>query len=175
MPRWLRILRGMLGTGLAFAVAGPIIIGMIGLGFWIVGEAPLLGVVAVAARSAVLGFGMGFVFSGAVALLARGRTFERLSLPAFTALGGSVGLAVWTAMGLNGAFSAWSLDTAVANLVLLTALGAGSAATTLLVARRAKGAPNAADDQLALGEGPASTIDAQQSERHRAPSGAERL
>jgi len=140
MPRWLRLIRGMIGTGLAFAVGGAAIVGTIGLGFWMFGDASLFGVAGVAARSAVLSFGIGVVFSGALALLARGRSFEKLSVKAFAALGGAVGLAAWTAMGLNGAFSAWSLDTALVNLALLTGIGAGSAAATLLVARRARSA-----------------------------------
>ena len=66
----------------------------------------------------MVSFVIGVLFSGTLALAARGRGFEKLSLKLFTALGG--GLAAYTAIGLSGAFSRRSLDTAGVNLLLLT-------------------------------------------------------
>lgn len=159
MPRWLRLIRGMIGTGLAFAVGGPAIVAAIGTGFWLFGDVPLSAVVLTAARSSVVSFVIGVLFSGTLALAARGRGFEKLSLKLFTALGGGVGLAAYLAMGLSGAFSRWSLDTAGVNLLLLTSIGAGSAAATLFVARKATAALGSDEERHSLGERPASPID----------------
>jgi hypothetical protein len=149
----------MIGTGLAFAVGGPMIVAAIGAGFWLFGDASLLGVVAVAARTAPISFVIGVVFSGMLALIARGRGFEKLSLKLFSALGGGVGAATFTAMGLNGAFSAWSPGLALVNFVLLTSIGAGAAAATLWVARRARTTIGREDPPLGLTEGPAQTME----------------
>jgi hypothetical protein len=159
MPRWLKRIRGIIGTGLAFAIGGPIIVAAIGAGFWLFGEAPLLGVLFVAARSAPVSFVIGVVFSGLLALIARGRVFENLSLKLFSALGGGVGAAVFTAMGLNGAFNVWSPALAVVNFTLLTSIGAGAAAATLWIARRARATIDRVDPPLSLAEGPATTMD----------------
>ena len=159
VPRWLKLIRGMIGTGLAFAVAGPAIVLLIGTFFIVFGNASLGSVVATAARGSVVSFVIGVVFSGVLALVARGRIFEKLSLKLFSALGGGVGLLAWAAMGLNGAFKAWNVDTALVNLILLTSIGAGAAATTLFVARKSKAALNSREEQLGLGEGEASPID----------------
>lgn len=158
MPRWLKLIRGMIGTGLAFAVAGPAIVGAIGLGFWVFGDASLGGVAMVAARSAVVSFAIGVVSSGILALVARGKGFEKLSLKLFATIGAGVGLAAYTAMGLSGAFDAWSPSAAIGNFVLLTSIGAGAAAGTLWVARRSRVTLASSDEPLSVGEGAASTI-----------------
>jgi hypothetical protein len=158
MSRWLKRIRGMIGTGLAFAVGGPIIVAAIGTGFWLFGEAPLASVVFVAARSAPVSFVIGVVFSGLLALIARGRGFENLSLKLFSALGGSVGAAAFIAMGLNGAFNVWSPGVAVVNFALLTSIGAGAAAATLWIARRARATIERDDPPLSLTEGPATPV-----------------
>ena len=66
MPRWLRIDRGMVGTGVTFAVA----------------------VGAIAATVALAGV----LFTGGLALTARGRTFDRLSLRYVTGMGAGGGV-----------------------------------------------------------------------------------
>ena len=168
MPRWLRLVRGMLGTGVAFAVGGPAIVATIGLGFWLFGNASLGGVAFTAARSSVVSFVIGVLFSGILALAAHGRGFEKLSFRLFTALGGGVGFAAFIAMGLSGAFSAWSFDTGFLNFVLLTSIGAGAAAATLLVARKATAAVGSGEERVSFGEEPASSVDmSRDSERVR--------
>jgi len=158
----------MLGTGLAFAVAGPVIVSLIGAFFMVFGNASLGSVAATAARGSVVSFVIGVTFSGILALAARGRGFEKLSLKLFTALGGAVGLAAWLAMGLNGAFIAWSFETGLVNLLLLTSVGAGAAATTLVVARKSKAALDGSEERLSVGEGPATPADmSRKSERVR--------
>ena len=168
MPRWLRLVRGMIGTGVAFAVGGPVIVATIGLGFWLFGNASLGGVAFTVARSSVVSFVIGVLFSGILALAAQGRSFEKLSLKLFTALGGGVGLAAFMAMGLSGAFKAWSFDTGLLNFVLLTSIGAGAAAATLFVARKATAELDSGEERFSLGEGPASSVDmSRDSERVR--------
>ena len=159
MPRWLRVVRGMLGTGLAFAVAGPVIVSLIGAFFMVFGNASLGSVAATAARGSVVSFVIGVAFSGLLALAARGRAFEKLSFKLFSALGGGVGLVAWLAMGLGGAFSKWSFDTGLLNFLLLTSVGAGAAATTLFVARKSRVSQDASEERLSVGEGPATPID----------------
>ena len=168
MPRWLRLVRGMIGTGVAFAVGGPAIVAIIGLGFWLFGNASLGSVAFTAARSSVVSFVIGVLFSGILALAARVRGFEKLSLKLFTLLGGGVGFAAFMAMGLSGAFSAWSFDTGLVNFLLLTSIGAGAAAATLVVARKATAALDSGEEPVSLGEGSASPVDmSRDSERVR--------
>lgn len=158
MPRWLKLVRGTLGTGIAFAVAGPIIVGAIASLFWLFGDLKFEYAVGAALRSAPLSFVLGVAFSGVLALVARGQAIERLSVRTFGAIGGGIGLTAWAAMGLTGAFSAWSPGTAVVNLVLATSIGAGSAAATLALARRARGGLAAGEDVQHLGTGAAGPI-----------------
>ena len=159
MPRWLKILRGMLGTGLAFAIAGPLVVLLIGAFFMVFGNASLESVVMTAARGSAVSFVIGVVFSGILALAARGRLFEKLSLKLFTALGGGVGLLAWTIMGLMGAFKVWTPGDAIVNLILLTGVGTGAAAATLLVARKSPATLDASEEPLGIGEGAATPVD----------------
>ena len=80
------------------------------------------------------------------ALTARGRPFDRLSLPHFAALGAGVGFIYFLFMGFMGAFGVWSLASAITNLVLVTVAGGGSATAILLVARRGRPQLKAGDD-----------------------------
>jgi len=136
MRRGLQLVRGIIGTGVAFAIGGGAILGLIGGTLSLLGGPPIRAVLATAARGSVLGFMIGVVFSGLLALVARGQSFASLKLSRFAGLGGAIGIFAWLLMGVNGAFHAWSLDTAIMNFVLLTLMGAGSATAILVVARR---------------------------------------
>jgi hypothetical protein len=70
-------------------------------------------------------------------MTARGLPFDKLSLPRFAALGAGGGLLLFGLLATN-AWQAWTVSTAIANGVILTLLGAGSAVGTLLLARRAR-------------------------------------
>jgi len=152
MPRWLRVIRGMLGTGLTFAVG----VGSVGL---------LLGIVALALGAAspsdfgmvgklsVIAFLVGVGFSGALAITAHGRTFEKISLRYVSALGAGGGLLYYLFIGFMNGFSRWSPLNAIGNLLILTLLGSGSAAATLLVARKAAGALKSGEEFPSLGQG----------------------
>lgn len=132
-----RLVRGIIGTGLAFAVGGGAILGAIGGTLSLLGGPPMRAVLATAARGTVLGFMLGVAFSLLLAFIARGRSFASLKLSRFAGLGAAIGILAWLLMGLNGAFHAWSLQNGIMNLVLLTLMGSGSATAILLLGRRA--------------------------------------
>ena len=136
MPRWLRMIRGMVGTGLAFTVGGGIVGLLVGTPIWLFGDLPALDVIGVAARFAFVAFPIGVVFSGLLALTARNGTFEKLSMTRVTALGAGVGLVCFGLIGVNG-LRVWTLPLALLNLTSLLLMGGGSAAAILLLARRA--------------------------------------
>jgi len=56
-------------------------------------------------------------------------------------------------MGLTGAFHVWSLSSAIANLLLVTVTGGGSAAAILFLARRGRPALHQGDEPLRLEDG----------------------
>ena len=152
MSPWKRIVRGMIGTGLTFAagvgVAGTIV-GLVGL---LLGALPWDDMRMVA-KLAVIAFLVGVGFSGVLAIAARGRTFDRLSLRFVTALGAGGGLLYFLFVAAANGARVWSVWNAIGNLAILTLLGGGSAAATLIVARSAGRALNAGVDSPSLGEG----------------------
>ncbi len=83
---------------------------------------------------------------------ARGRSFEKLSLPWFAALGAGAGLLLYGVLALN-AWDSWSVRTALVNATIFVGLGGGSATATLLLARRAGPALTPGDEPPSLGEG----------------------
>lgn len=137
MPRWLRIVRGMLGTGLVFSVGAGIVATLVGLTSWLIVGGPFdPELFLLIAGAAAWAFPVGVVFSGGLAILGRGRTLDRLSLPGITALGAGGGLLLFGALALN-AWDAWTIADAIGNAVILVSMGAGAAATSLVLARRA--------------------------------------
>ena len=156
MPRWLKVIRGMLGMGLTFSVGvGAIAGAAAGLAWLIPGLDVGVEVFRLAAASAIWDFPMGVAFSGVVALTQRTASFERLSMARFTALGAGAGLLLFVPLAVN-AWDAWTLETAVGNAMIFVFLGGGSAAASLALARRAGPALESGDDPGQLGAGPAS-------------------
>jgi hypothetical protein len=151
MPGWLRVIRGMIGTGIAFMVGGGAVGLLFGAPLWLSGEIHGLDLLAVAGRFAVVAFPVGVVFSGLLALTTRGRTLEKLSLRRVAALGAGVGLACFALIGINNGFRVWSVAETLTNLAILTVMGGGSAAAILVLARRARPALTAGDVSPALG------------------------
>ena len=154
MPRWLRVIRGMIGMGLTFAAGVGVVASMIFvLPTWL-----LLGgdsgrdLLVMVIKSSIWAFPIGVAFSGVLAITARGLPFDKLSLPRFAALGAGGGLLLFGLLAAN-AWQAWSVSDAIANLMLLTLLGGGSATATLMVARRAGPALKSGDESRSLGEG----------------------
>jgi hypothetical protein len=91
-------------------------------------------------------------FSGFLAITAHGRSFDKLSLPRFAALGAGVGLLFFGLLAIN-AWQAWSVSTAIANATIFVLLGGGSATGTLMLARRAGPALKSGDESRSLCEG----------------------
>lgn len=153
MPRWLRVIRGMIGTGLTFSAGVAAVASMIGVPAWL-----LLGGVSgpemfrLIAASSMWAFSIGVAFSGVLAIVGRGRSFDRLSLPQFAALGVGAGLLLFGVLALN-AWHAWSVADAIGNAAIFALLGGGSATASLMLARRAAPALEAGDELQSLNEG----------------------
>jgi hypothetical protein len=143
----------MIVTGVTFAAGVGLLTSLIGLPIWLLGGISFRSLFAATARISVVSCVIGVAFSGLVAITARGRRFDKLSLPHFAALGTGVGLLYFLLMGVGGAFSAWSLSDAIVNFVLLTVTGGGSASAILLLARKGRPRLEAGDEPRRLDEG----------------------
>ncbi len=153
MPRWLRVIRGMIGTGLTFSAGVGVIASMIaGLVWLLSGSESGLEMIWVAFASSIWAFPIGVAFSGVMAITARRRPFDKLSLPHFAALGAGVGLLLFGVLAVN-AWDAWSVTTAIANATIFVLLGGGSATATLMLARRAGPARKSGGESRSLGAG----------------------
>jgi hypothetical protein len=149
VPRWLRVMRGMIGTGLTFtAVVGAVGL-LVGVPVWLYGEVTGVELLQVVGKCAVVAFPVGLAFSGMLAFAARRRAFEKLSVGRFAALGACAGLVYFALIGLS-AYDRWSVPDALVNLVILTLMGSGAATAVLLLARRAGLARSG--DALAVGD-----------------------
>ena len=152
MPRWLRVIRGMIGTGLTFAVGVGLVGLLLGLLALAIGQASVDDLRMVGKLS-VVAFIVGVGFSGVLALAARGRTFDKLSLPYVTALGAGGGFLYFLFIAAANGAGVWSIWNAIGNLTILTLLGAGSAASMFLLARKARESLTSGNDTRSLGEG----------------------
>ena len=152
MPRWLRVIRGMLGMGLTFSVGVGLVASAIALIPMLLFQASPLEMLIPVVGSALWAFPIGVAFSGVMALTAGGRTFEKLSLPRFTAMGAGAGLLAFGLLSVN-AWDAWTVSAAIGNATILMGLGGTSAAVSLLLARRARPALEASDDGLRVESG----------------------
>jgi hypothetical protein len=152
MPRWLRVIRGMIGTGLTFAVGVGVVGSLLGLVALLMGQASVDDLRMVAKMS-VVAFIVGVGFSGVLAIAARGRTFDRLSLRYVTALGAGGGFLYFLFIAAANGARVWSVWNAIGNLAILTLLGAGSAAGMLMLARKATGTLPPGEQPRSLGEG----------------------
>jgi len=129
MKKWLRRIRAAIGIGLTWAIAwfgaGMVLLLVVGVGAADVPFPLLFG---------LLGFIAGVAFSGVLAIVEGRRRFDQMSLPRFAgwgAVGGLLlsGIFAWAA-GLGGEFLVLGPVFALA--------GAGSAAGTLALARKAE-------------------------------------
>jgi len=152
MPRWLRVIRGMIGTGLTFATGVGVVGSILGLVGLLLGELSWDDLRMVAKLS-VIAFLVGVGFSGVLAITAGGRTFDKFSLRYVTALGAGGGLLYFLFIAAANGARVWSVWNAIGNLAILTLLGAGSAAATLILARRAGRALKSGEESRNLGEG----------------------
>ena len=153
MPRWLRVVRGMIGMGLTFSAGVGVVASMIaGLVWLLAGSEVGRDVIRLVIASSIWAFPIGVAFSGVMTMTARGRRFDKLSLPRFAALGAGAGLLLFGVLAIN-AWDSWSVTTAIANATLFVLLGGGSATATLMLARRAGPALHSGDKPPSLGEG----------------------
>lgn len=131
MKRWLQRLRGVVGTALTWAV-GWCIAGMLIGTTGLFGNLALVEYVIFGGVFAVLGFIGGTAFSVVLSLIEGRRRFDQMSLSRFAvwgAIGGALMSLTVTALGEGGGLATW---------VFYMALGSGSAAGSLAVARRAE-------------------------------------
>lgn len=144
MKTWLRRARGAIGMGSTWALAwfgvGMVLLLVLGPG---AADVPFpLGF-------GLLGFLAGVTFSGVLALAGRRRSFDQISMPRFALWGGAGGLlfgAVFVlTVGALGAASPSLLEMGA----LFALAGAGSAAGSLAVARRAEERTRMEDDAAA--------------------------
>ncbi len=140
MRKWLRRIRGALGTGLTWAAAwGGVgaILGLLGLlGPPFMGPPfmePLGGLLA-AVSFGVAGFIAGASFSTVLGITEGRRRFDEMSLPRFASWGALGGLLLSMLFFLLG--GGVSLDS-LGTYSVITLLGAGSAAGSLALARMA--------------------------------------
>jgi len=142
----------MIGTGLTFAAGVGVVGSMLGLVGLLLGE--LSGHdLRIVAKLSVVAFIVGVAFSGVLAIAARGRSFDRLSLRYVTALGAGGGLLYFLFIALMNGVRVWSASNAIGNLTILTLMGGGSAAATLLLARKAGHVLKSGEESRSLGEG----------------------
>jgi hypothetical protein len=142
----------MIGTGLTFAAGVGLIGGLFGLGVVAFTDAVLADIFFIG-RLMVAAFLLGVAFSGGLALLARGKAFEKVTYPMVSALGGGAGLLYFLFIGFANGFRVWTPTVMMQNLVLLLLMGTGSAVAMLLVARKARAALASREDTEMLGEG----------------------
>jgi len=136
-----RLLRGIVKTALTWAVVWvPVSLIPLGLATLFGASLPLRALVPLVISQAVMGAINGGVFASVVAIAGRRKTFETLSLPWIAACGaGSAALFPFVVRAILFA----TIDIALPARVLLWALatnavlGAGCAAMTLSIARRA--------------------------------------
>lgn len=152
MPRWLRVVRGMIGTGLTFAIGVGVFTAAIAGAVWLGHGISSYMLMKITARISVVAFLLGVGFSGVLAIFARGVQFSKLSVRLVAGLGAGAGLAYFALISLNG-MGVWTTSAAVTNLVLLTGMGAASAVATLIIARRARSALDAGDVLHSVGPG----------------------
>ena len=127
MKKWLKRIRGAVGMGLTWAAAWFGVGAVMGLVFF--GGVELL---ANALNSAVVGFIGGTSFSVALGIAEGRRRFDEMSLPRFAGWGAVGGLLVSMLLLSNQGVLG-----AVLIVGVFTLLGAGSAAGSLALARRA--------------------------------------
>jgi hypothetical protein len=157
MPRWLRIVRGMVGTGLTFAAGVGGIVSIFGVVALLRGRATVVEVLGTVGRFSVAGFVLGVGFAGVLVVGARTGLFKKLSLRVGTSLGVGAGLLYWLALAATGG-RVWSPRLAVLNFVLLVVMGGGLAAATVLIARRAGSTLGPGDEPRRVGPGDEETV-----------------
>ncbi len=133
MKKWLKRIRGAVGMGLAWAVIWAGVGAIVGVVAAVLGYDAASGIAEGAAVGVIVGFVAGATFSTVLGITEGRRRFDEMSLWRF---------AFWGALG--GLLMSWSLTATgtvtAAGIVtygIIPLLGAGSAAGSLALARRA--------------------------------------
>ena len=92
MPRWLRVIRGMIGTGVTFAAGVGGVVSLFGVVALFRGRATVRQVLETVGQFSVASFLLGAAFAGVVAIGARAGLFKKLSLRLGISLGVGAGL-----------------------------------------------------------------------------------
>ena len=134
MKKWLKRIRGAVGMGLTWAVAWS----PVGLIFAaVLGSLEVLAYVVFGGMFAVAGLIGGGAFSVVLGIAERRRTFDQMSLPRFAGWGALGGLLLSVLLLNSGGGAGGSALVGVVMVSLFTLMGAGSAAGSLALARRA--------------------------------------
>ena len=133
MKKWLRRIRGAVGMGLTWAAAWFGVWAAAGLVSLAINGAGALGQLVDTLMFPLLGFVSGAVFSGVLGIAEGRRRFDEMSLPRFAAWGAVGGLLLFGLAGGAGG----GIYGMVVNGSIVALLGAGSAAGSLALARRA--------------------------------------
>jgi hypothetical protein len=144
----------MLGTGLTFATGVGLLSSAIGAVAMLAGKRTFIDLLRTAGRLSVVSFILGVGFAGVLAIAARRRSFEKLTLGFVTSLGAGAGFLYFLFISISGS-RVWTLPVALLNFSLLMVLGSGSAAATFLLARTAGRALKSGESAPELGEGSA--------------------
>ena len=147
MRKWLKRMRGVLGTALTWAVAWSgvgVVLGLVGAVVAPGAGSVVDWVVTLVGVFGPLGFVGGVVFSTVLGIAEGRRRFDQMSLTRFAAWG-AVGAFLVSAFLVLGDNSLLGFDK-VLPILVMTLLGAGSAAGSLAMARKA-------DHLLESGEG----------------------
>ena len=152
MKKWPKRIRAVFGTALTWAAAWLGVGTVVGLVLGVVFGSPMAAVAGLAPLFAVAGFLAGATFSAVLALAEGRHTFDEMSLPRFATLGalGGVllsGFLFLIGMGFSSPVVGWVIAVGA-----LTLLGAGSAAGSLALARRAEDGDLLEAGEKALGQ-----------------------
>ena len=150
MKTWLRRIRGAIGMGLIWGVAWSAVGALLARVPGLYSDLPF------ALLFAPLGFVSGIIFSGIIAGIEGGRSYDRISLPRFAVWGAAGGVlltGIIAVVAILGGRSVWG-EVLTFGPALTTA-GAISAAGSLAVARRAatRALPDRNGDPAELSEG----------------------
>ena len=136
MRKWLKRIRGALGMGLAWAVVWAGVGALIEVVTMVLGISSAMDVLERAAAFAIMGFIGGAAFSVVLGIAEGRRRFDEMSLPRFAGWG-AVGGLLMMALVLAVSASAVTLPFVLVAGVVGALMGAGSAAGSLALARRA--------------------------------------
>ena len=137
MKKWLKRIRGAVGMGLTWAVAWSGVGGIYGLAMAILIDVggPVGFAATVALYFAAYGFVGGSAFSVVLGIAESRRRFDQMSLPRFAAWGAAGGLLLSVFLMVTDGTLVWLAD--ATTIGVMTMIGAGSAAGSLALARRA--------------------------------------